>query len=91
MQSHDLKIEPKYFDAVWSGKKPFEIRKNDRDFKEGDQVTLREYDRNASVPSEAFKYTGRTFIAKIGYLTAFQQRKGYVVFALLPLRLLTPC
>lgn len=85
MKKHDLKIEPKYFDAVLSGKKRFEIRKNDRDYKEGDQVTLREYDRHASVPSEAFKYTGRAFIAKIGYMTAFMQRKGYVVFSLEPL------
>ena len=85
MQNHELKIEPKYFDAVWSGKKRFEIRKNDRDFKEGDQVTLREYDRHAHEPSESLKYTGRTYIAKIGYMTAFMQRKGYVVFSLDPI------
>ncbi|MEG0259568.1 MAG: DUF3850 domain-containing protein [Lysinibacillus sp.] len=38
MATHDLKILPEYLEAVVSGKKTFEIRKNDRDFQVGDRI-----------------------------------------------------
>lgn len=41
--THHLKILPEYFEEVIAGKKPFEIRFNDRNFKVGDRVELREY------------------------------------------------
>lgn len=50
---HDLKIWPEYFEEVISGRKPFEIRKNDRNYRKGDILLLREW-----VP-ETHKYTGR--------------------------------
>ncbi|WP_032470160.1 DUF3850 domain-containing protein [Vibrio metoecus] len=37
---HTLKIEPRYLDAVLSGLKTFEIRKNDRDYCVGDTFVL---------------------------------------------------
>ena len=37
----ELKILPEYFEAVKSGKKTFELRKNDRDFCVGDILILR--------------------------------------------------
>ena len=42
--THELKTINPYFDLVWDGKKRFELRKNDRDFKEGDHLILKEYD-----------------------------------------------
>ncbi len=48
---HELKIIPKYFEDVKSGKKNFEIRKDDRDYKVGDLITLKEYENG--------QYTGR--------------------------------
>ena len=51
MEIHELKISPKYFDDVKLGNKRFEIRKDDRDFKVGDLITLREYENG--------QYTGR--------------------------------
>ena len=59
-QLHELKIYPKYFDAVLNGSKPFEIRKNDRNFQVGDNVFLREWDN--------IKYSGRTIFAEITYV-----------------------
>lgn len=41
--THELKILPQYFQAVWDGSKNFELRKNDRDYKVGDHLVLREY------------------------------------------------
>lgn len=41
--THHLKTKPEYFQAVINGKKPFEIRYNDRGFKQGDRVILEEY------------------------------------------------
>ena len=39
---HELKIWPKYYEEVSMGHKTFEIRKNDRDFKKGDTLILKE-------------------------------------------------
>lgn len=41
--THELKILPQYFHAVWDGYKTFELRKADRDYKVGDYLLLREY------------------------------------------------
>lgn len=41
MKTHELKLDIKYFDDVKSGKKNFEIRKNDRDFQVGDILELK--------------------------------------------------
>ncbi|GAY70610.1 hypothetical protein FMV2238Y02_03340 [Streptococcus canis] len=44
MTQHMLKCYPQYFKAVKDGTKPFECRYNDRDFKVGDELLLREYE-----------------------------------------------
>ena len=41
---HKVKILPKYLQAVLKGEKTFEIRKNDRGYKVGDIIELREWD-----------------------------------------------
>ena len=42
MTEHILKLNDRYFDAVANGIKTFEIRKNDRDYKVGDTLVLKE-------------------------------------------------
>ena len=49
--THRLKILPEFYQAVIDGRKPFEIRKNDRNFKSNDDVILNEYKDG--------EYTGR--------------------------------
>lgn len=72
---HFLKCVQPYFDAVWNQTKTFEIRLNDRNFQEGDFVTLQEWDSQKG-------HMGRQVFAQIGFLTDFQQRPGYVVFSI---------
>ena len=59
---HDLKITPKYYDAVYNGAKTFEVRKADRPYRVGDTLWLREYD------PEKPKYTNRRLKAVITYI-----------------------
>lgn len=40
---HDLKVNPQFWEAVKNGSKPFEVRRNDRNFKVGDVCRLRQY------------------------------------------------
>lgn len=72
---HKLKIKQEYFEPVIQGKKRFEIRKNDRNFKVGDIVVLEEIDENNA-------YTGDSFKTRITFITDYQQKDGYVVFGI---------
>ena len=40
---HELKTWPDFFQQVWNRRKPFEYRLNDRNFKKGDILKLKEY------------------------------------------------
>ena len=59
---HELKTWTNYFQLVASGKKKFELRKNDRGFLAGHELLLREYDKDTQT------YTGRTLRRKISYV-----------------------
>ncbi|MGL6403660.1 ASCH/PUA domain-containing protein [Aeromonas hydrophila] len=72
---HELKILPAYFQPVLDGTKPFEIRDNsDRNFQEGDTVTLNEWDGE--------RYTGRQANREITFVTDYAQSPGFVVFGI---------
>ena len=59
---HFLKTEPVYFQKIWDGLKPFELRRNDRDFQVGDTLILKEFDR------ENQTYSGREIEADVLYI-----------------------
>lgn len=71
---HELKILPEYFEAVVSGNKRFEIRKNDRNYKKGDILRLNEYQDG--------QYTGDVYVAEITYITNYAQQDGYIVLGI---------
>ena len=58
-RSHDLKIWPEYFERVLNGRKGYELRQNDRGFREGDALILREWDPDTE------EYTGRIVTAAV--------------------------
>lgn len=74
MKLHELKILPGYFEDVFMGNKTFEIRKNDRDYKEGDLLILKEWSGSS--------YTGRQVKAFVTYMTDYAQKDNYVVLAI---------
>lgn len=75
MKIHELKILSEYFNPVLQHKKNFEIRFNDRNFRIGDYIKLKEYNPKTNT------YSGRTISGKITYITDYNQKSGYVVFS----------
>lgn len=78
MKTHYLKTWPEPFQAVWDEIKPWEIRKNDRNFCEGDSVFLAEW-----CPEEK-DFSGRVFCATIPFVLrdGFGVPEGYCIFTL---------
>ena len=77
---HELKILPKYFADVISGRKTFEIRKFDRPFHEGDLLALNEYN------AESKCYTGNSCLVYIDYILDDKEysKQGYIVMSIKP-------
>ena len=57
---HEVKIAPKYFEAVQNGTKNFELRKDDRGYLVGDILILKEYVNGS--------YSGKELALKIRYI-----------------------
>lgn len=75
-KTHEIKCWPQFFGPVQDGTKPFEIRKNDRDFRVGDTLHVREW-----CPTKR-DFTGHECRAIISYLTPWEQIKGNVVLGI---------
>lgn len=79
MQYHKLKTWPEFFDAVKSGEKTFEVRKNDRHFQVGDWLCLMKFDPDKNI------FLGDTVTLKVLYILpggAFGVEAGFVVMGL---------
>ena len=76
---HSLKTLPKYFKAVQSGEKTFEVRKDDRDFQVKDYINFEEWDG---------EYKGNSFTRRITYILGRNEDekiyvpKGYVILGI---------
>lgn len=75
-REHALKCWPEFYTEVIAGRKNFEIRRNDRGFKVGDTLWLREW----SPRSET--YSNRSCRMEVTYLTTYEQQPGMVVLGL---------
>lgn len=76
---HILKTDPGVFQKVMDGLKYWEIRFNDRDYQEGDTLTLRETRytgeemknkpmHNEVIPGKPLEYTGREIDATVMFV-----------------------
>jgi hypothetical protein len=79
---HELKTDKSVFQAVLDNNKTFEVRKNDREFKEGDELWLKETvytgaemgrKHNGAFPGKMvdgkpLKYTGRMIAVTVTYI-----------------------
>lgn len=76
---HELKVWEEFFWEVYTGNKPFEIRKNDKRFQVGDFVKLCEFH------NETQEYGKHEIVAMISYILhggQFGLEKGYVCLGL---------
>lgn len=76
---HELKIKGEYLLAIQEGRKTFEIRKLDRDFKENDYLYLRGFHDG--------KYTGNECVKKISYIYVgndeYGLKKGFGILGII--------
>ncbi len=81
---HVLKTWPEYFEAIQAGLKTFEARKDDRDFRIGDHLKLREFNPEHEGIVEQ-EYTGRVAACEITYIMRgpkFGIEQGWCVMGL---------
>ena len=68
MRVHYLKTWPAFFAAVEAGKKPFEIRKDDREFDVGDALILQYWDPAKATSNPSDGYSGEEIRGEVLYL-----------------------
>ena len=77
---HAVKELPEHFENVQTGKKTFEVRKNDHSYSVGDLIALNEYN------AEEQRYTGRSMLFHIDYILNDNEycKEGYIVMSIKP-------
>jgi hypothetical protein len=73
---HSLKSLPHFFTSLVDSSKTFEIRKNDRNYRVGDTLRLREWNADTE------QYSGFEVTRVVIYITAFAQQPGWVVMGI---------
>lgn len=78
---HDIKCDTGPFWLMYRGKKPFDIRQNDRNYQIGDILIIREHDR------ETGNYIGPYIVALVlSTLVGYGIEDGYIAMGLDVLR-----
>lgn len=77
-REHELKCWPEFFEESVTSRKLFEVRENDRDFRVGDTLWLREYTIGVGL-------SGRDARFVVSYMTDWKQAGRYVVLGMQPL------
>jgi Domain of unknown function (DUF3850) len=74
--THALKTTQPFFAHIEEGKKTFEVRRNDRNFKVGDKLLLQEFHNE--------KYTGQEWEGEITYILDSTDfcKKGFVILGI---------
>lgn len=76
MTTHELKCDIPHFELLFSGKKTAEFRFNDRNYQNGDELVIREYDRCNK------RYTERGVHRRITDVTILDEwAPGYVLIS----------
>lgn len=69
MKTIRKKVNQKFFAEILSGKKKFELRLNDFDIKEGDNIVLEEHDEQRNL-------TGKIIEKKVTYVAKIDLNNG---------------
>ena len=83
MKTIELKTWKEFFQQTWLGVKAFELRKDDRNYEEGDILILREWDQYNNC------YTGRQVTRRVDYVLKFASPEfglapGYAILGVIP-------
>jgi ASC-1-like (ASCH) protein len=78
MTVHHLKILPEYFRDIRKGIKPFEVRKNDRNYQVGDTLILNEYNPHNQIMTGA--WTAQQVIYKLD--NPSYVKEGFVILGI---------
>lgn len=82
MTIHNIKLSLPYAIEIAKGNKRFEIRKNDRNYKEEDYVAFKIVDIDDDLDASNIIDYFENHIYKITYITDFAQTPDYVVFGI---------
>lgn len=81
MKIHKLKLDINFCDAVFDGKKTFEVRKNDRGYQTGDRIKFIPIDSHNPAETIYHRIENREY--QITYiLNGWGIKNGYVVLAI---------
>lgn len=79
---HELKTDRDHFQDIWWNRKTFELRYDDRDYKVGDMLSLKEYN------PESETFTGKVCTRVVSHVLhgpAYGLQEGWVIMSIKPL------